>query len=450
MNMPATVIKPAPAQGTSIPANTVTEDEFIAVSDLNTVKTEVLQTYARQVIAEIEELQRENRWQDILTLCHPVESKLPDLAEKKLDTDIRAHLAFALGQVKQFDDAIAELTVCVQRDPENFGYHSSLAYTAYNSLYAAKNREIFLAGNIKTRRIELAHKHFRQAQLLRPDGITNFYREGMLFKQIENKADRALPLFKSAVSNWEALEPNQQDERHQQHKNYVKALYQLASVLLTIGNARAALPLIRKCLAEDEKFNHLSMLFKYFATGKVHFHLNQLAEARDALVFAIKCAGDQPNDFAHELLARTYLAMDNPGRALEVVENIPVKARKPYYRWTEADILCAMKEFNRARNVLLQCQERDNRGKHKALIRLAKIEYLTEHFEQAAEFGAKAVQFFKENWSNPYDAGLFWQAAALLRLGRMDESRAIARQLQEHNPRYPKLDRLLAALEMKL
>jgi tetratricopeptide (TPR) repeat protein len=447
MNAPATIIKPAPFETAPAPVAAITGDEFIAFEDLNTVKAEVLQTYCRQVVSEIGELQRESRWEDILSLFYPLESKLSDLVEKKLDTEIRSHLGFTLGQIKRFDDAIKELSLCVERDPENFGYHSSLAYTAYNSLYAAKSREIFLAGNIKARRIELAHKHFRIAQLLRPDGITNFYREGMMFKQIENKADRALPLFKSAVANWEALEPARQEERHQERKNYIKALYQLASTLLAIGNAKAALPLIRKCLAEDEKSNHQSLLFKYFALGKVHFHLNQLAEARDALVFAAKCSGEQQSDFVQELLARTYLAMDNPGRAWEVIEAIPVKARKPYYRWTEADILCAMKEFNRARAVLLQCQERDNRGRHKALIRLAKIEYLTEHFDQAAEYGARAVKFFQDNWSNPYDAGLFWQAAGLLRLGKTDEARSIAGILRDHNPRYPKLDKLFAALD---
>ena len=447
MNAPATVIKPAEYPLDSEPSVTMVEDEFIAIADLNTVKTEVLQAYSRQVSSEIDELQRDNRWEDILSLFYPLESKLPELVEKKLDTDIRGRMGFALGQVKRFDDAITELTICVQRDPENFGHHSSLAYTAYNSLYAAKNREIFLAGNIKAGRIELAHKHFCTAQVLRPDGVTNFYREGMLFKQIENKVDRALPLFKSAVTNWEALEPARQDERHQEKKNYIKALYQLASTLLTIGNAKAALPIIRKCLVEDEKSNHQSLLFKYFALGKVHFHLNQLAEARDALVFAAKCAAEQKSDFVHELLARTYLAMDNPGRAMEVVEAIPVKARKPYYRWTEADVLCALKNFSQAKTVLLQCQERDNRGRHKALIRLAKIEYLTENFEKTVEYSAIAVKFFQDNWSNPYDAGLFWQAAGSLRLGKKEEARSIAKRLRDHNPRYPNLDKLVAAID---
>jgi len=139
--------------------------------------------------------------------------------------------------------------------------------------------------------------------------------------------------------------------------------------------------------------------------------------------------------------------MDNIGRAWEVIEAVPVKARRPYYRWTEADVLSAMKDFNQAKSVLLQCQERDNRGRHKALIRLAKIEYLTEHYEQTVDYAAKAVKFFQDNWSNPYDVGLFWQAAGLLRLGKKDEAQSIANLLRDHNPRYPKLDKLFAAID---
>ena len=55
---------------------------------------------------------------------------------------------------------------------------------------------------------------------------------------------------------------------------------------------------------------------KYFAPGKVQFHLNRFA---DALLFAAKCRHDGPLDFVFELLARTYLAMGTAGKAREAV-----------------------------------------------------------------------------------------------------------------------------------
>ena len=182
------------------------EDELLALDDFNTVRADAAQRSLRRSLSDIDELTRAARWEDLLALFHPVEEKVPELVENRLDLEVRARVAFALGQVKRFDEAIEALKICVTRDPENFHYHSSLAYTAYNSLYAARNKEIFLSGNPRRERMELAHTHFKQARQLRPDGVTNFYRDGMLFRQIERKTDLALPLFEKAVANWDLLD----------------------------------------------------------------------------------------------------------------------------------------------------------------------------------------------------------------------------------------------------
>ncbi len=447
MSNTSAATKIVPNQPESANENHWVEDEFLGLGDLSMVRKEIFHNQSHQIASEIEEYMRDNRWEDILSLFYPVETKLPDLAAAGMDLEVRYKLGFALGQVKKFDEAISELTICVQRDPENFHYHGSLAYTAYNSLYAAKNREITLTGNMKSQRMELAHRHFQKAQLLRPDGVSNFYREGMLYKQLENKTEKALPLFKTAVRNWESLDEGQQKERHQERKNYIKSLYQLAGILVQAGNPRESLRLIQLCLSEDEQTNYLSILFKYFALGKVNFHLNQLPEARDALIFAAKCTNEINGDFVYELLARTYLAMENPTKAWEIIDRVPLKVRRAYYRWTEADILCTMKEFNRARSVLLQTLERDKRSCHKTLIRLVRIEYLRGNYQQAFDYATKAVQFFMENWGKPLDDGLFWQAVCQLRLGTKQEALRLANELKLLNPRYEKLDKLFQALK---
>jgi hypothetical protein len=55
-----------------------------------------------------------------------------------------------------------------------------------------QNREVFLAGKLKEDRIRLAHQHFTAAQAIRPDNVTNFYRRGMLLKQIEKEPKKAI------------------------------------------------------------------------------------------------------------------------------------------------------------------------------------------------------------------------------------------------------------------
>ncbi|MDD5205540.1 MAG: tetratricopeptide repeat protein, partial [Desulfobacterales bacterium] len=396
-------------------------------------------------LAEIEEMTRENRWEDILALYHPVEEKVPEIVLHGMDMDVQQKVAFAMGQLKRYDDAIQVLLCCFQRDPENYHVNSALGYVSYNSLFAARNREIFLSGKARQDRLQLAHLHLKKAQGLRRDGVTNHYREGMLFKQIEGKPHDSVPLFEKAVSNWDRLGKEEKEKRLQERKNFVKALYNLAGALLRTGNAGKAKNVLDRVLAEDQESTYFSTVFKYFALGKVLYHLNRFPEARDALLFSLTGA-ERPVDFVYELLARTYLAMACPREALEAIQKVPERFRRPYYQWTEADVWCALKDFLRAKKVLLQSQERDRRSKHKSLIRLAKVEYLLGSFDGAARCASEALKFFEEKWGTVFEEGLFWFALSMFRLGRREVALEAALALKRQNPRYPKLDLVLQKL----
>ncbi|MBN2124547.1 MAG: tetratricopeptide repeat protein [Deltaproteobacteria bacterium] len=426
----------APDESTeAVPAKTF-EDEFLSVDALDGISRAAAERTLQRCLAEIEEMVREKRWEDVVSLFSPVEEKVPEVASRGLDMELQLKVAFAMGQLKRFDDAIQVLQTCAEREPENYSVNSALGYTAYNSLYAARSREVFLSGKARQDRVELAHRHLRKAQALRPDGVTNFYREGALFKQIEGKPDEAIPLLERAVLNWDGLRGEEKARRHQERKNFVKSLYNLAGALLQTGKADRAREALDRVLQEDRESNHLSPLFKYFALGKVLYHLNRFAEARDALVFALRGA-DGPTDFVHELLARTYLAMGQAEQALKVIQQVPERARRPYYRWTEADVWCALKDFQRAKRALLSSQERDRRSRHKTLIRLAKIEYLLGNFDGSAKCASEALRFFEEKWGTVFGDGLFWRALSLFRLCRREEALESALNLRRHHPGYP-------------
>lgn len=421
-------------------------DELLAPEDLVPVHREAADRTRNRVMAELAEMVREKRWQEAVDLFHPVEEKLPELADHGLDLRAREKLAFALGHLGRHDDAICELKRCLRQEPDNFHLHASLGYTAYDSLWAGKNRQILLSGKARRERIELAHRHLAAAQALREGGVTNFYREGMLYREIEGKHDKAVPLFRRAVENWDVLDAEAQQQRHQERKNFVKALYQLAGALLKTGRPDRALAHIKRCLAEDETSNHLALAFKYFALGKVQFHLNHFAEARDALLFASKCRHDGPLDFVFELLARTYLALGNTDKALESIRRVPEPRRRPYIRWTEADALCAAGRHEAALKVLTGCVQRDGFSRHKGLLRLARLTYLLERYRETAGHAEAACRFYQDKWNNPCHEGLFWRSAAALRLGETERARELADELQECCPRFPRLDRLRAAI----
>jgi tetratricopeptide (TPR) repeat protein len=420
------------------------KDDFLTAEDLVPVDSDAARRELTRVLGEISALSSENKWEEIVALFFPVEEKIPELVEHGMDPDVRAGVAFALGRLKRHDEAIRELTICTDAYPDNFVYQSSLGYTAYDSLMSAANNENFLSGKARAERIALAHTHFRRAQQIRPDGVTNFYREGALLKNIEQKQKDAVPLFERAVRNWDALDEPAQKARHQERKNFIKALYQGAGALLSAGRASSALTFLRRCIAEDETKNYIELEFKYFALGKILFHLNKFKEAKDALLFAIQCGGAR--DFVCELLARVYLALKNVDKATEIIGKVPENKRRPYFRWTESDVLCAAGNYTDARKVLMQCAEKDKRSRHKALLKLAKIDYVLGNHEKAFAWAREADIFLRQRWESRSAEGLFLQAASLYRLGRNDEALGIALELKEIDASFPKLDKLLKAL----
>ncbi len=426
----------------------VYEDTFLTLTDLNPVQYDAARRSQKRTLSEIQELIRERQWEEAAALFYPVEEKLPELLSHQLDGRVREKIAFALGHLQRFDDAIAELQKCLKNDPDNFYLHNSLAYTAYNSLYSAQNREIFLSGKARIERIRLAHRHFEKAQQLRPDGVTNFYRQGMLYKKIENKSLQSVDLFHKAIVNWEHFSPAEKEKQQQQRKNYIKALYQYASALLEKGDARQALDVIKKCLVRDEKSECFSLVYKYFALGKVCFALNRYEPARDALLFSIKCnKQNKPVDFVYELLARTYLGMDNTARALQIITEVPEKRRRPYYCQTHADILCAVQDYKGALAVLERSQKRDSRSRHKSLMRMVKIAYLMRHYDRALKYASQADEFFKHKWGNHYDHALYWQSVSAMGLGDFERALNLAEKLETHNPDYPDLNKLKDAIK---
>jgi len=422
-------------------------DEFLSSDELVPVHIEAAERMQESILAEMETLFRENRWEDALSLFYPIEEKAPEIVELGVDVSVREKNAFALGHLQRFDEAIVELQICVNRIPDDFYIHNSLAYTAYNSLYAAKNREIMLSGKARQQRIALAEKHFRAARTIRPDSVTNFYREGMLRKEFQRKPAAALPLFLKAVENWDNLSEKDRERRHQERKNFIKALYQGASAALETRRAQLSLRLVKRCLAEDEASGHVAREFKFFALGKIHYHLNQFEAARDALRFAARCDAERPVDFVHELLARCYLALDKPEKALERIARVPEKRRRPYVRWTESDVLCRMGNFEAAINVLKKSIERDNRSRHKSLLRLAKIEYRLGRFPQTTAWARRAGTFFERQWGRELPEALFWTALGEFKSGNNAGALETAHRLREIDPHHPKLGLLLERLQ---
>jgi hypothetical protein len=117
----------------------ITGDEFLTADSMNPVLEQARERAFSQVLHDMEESFRQNRWEEILSIYYPVKEKLSELEKHPRLHQVRGKRAFALGQTKRFDEAIVELALCIDQAPNDYYHHNSLAYMAYNSLYAAKS-----------------------------------------------------------------------------------------------------------------------------------------------------------------------------------------------------------------------------------------------------------------------------------------------------------------------
>ena len=400
----------------------------------------------RVCLGEIAAARRSNSWEKIITLFHPLEDKEPDLVMAGMDVPVRREIAYAMGQLHQFDKALGEYEKCWQARPD-FLIASATAYTLYNCIYAAKNREMILPRQLKQKRLREAHEWFARAQELKPHRVTNFYRQAMLYKNIECKREKAVPLFAKAISNWEDYDEKTRKKRHQERKNYVKSLYNLASCHLQSNRTGQALEHIKRCLEEDEGRDYVRKEFKYFALGKIRYFSGDYEQATHALEFAAGFVKPAEGDFIHELWARVLLALERPKEAIKKINAIPEKMRRPFVRWTESDALVAFGDRERAVKVLTSALEKDRRSKHKTLVRLARINFSRGEYEQAVQKASEADDFHRRVYTTPDPDGLFWKSAALLRRGEAEEARKVCLELEDYRPEYHLLPRLRAALE---
>jgi len=403
-----------------------------------------------RVLDEIKELQRENRWEDILALFHPVEDKLPELADCGLADDIRSSLAFVLCRAGRAREAISLLKPVLRRNPENALLHYTVAYAALDILYTARNSRTPLPGSEKRGLLAIAQDHFKDACRLRPESVTFFYRYGILNKEIERKPRRAIPLFETAMANWEKKDADTQKREHQQYPKYIKAMYHLASCLHECGQTGRSYTLLERLILEDREKNHMHPLFKHYAMAKVLLALNRPKAALDHIETAlIRAEQDQDVEYVHELGARCCLLLDRIEQAAGYIDKIPVQRRRPYIRWTEADVLVAKGKREQALKVLASAAERDRRGRHKALIRMAKIYLQQKRYSQTLSVCDQALDFCQETFGNPFLEAMFWKAAALHLMARHGEALDIVCDLEKAGFRYPHFRRLARLVRQK-
>lgn len=396
-----------------------------------------------RLVTEINELQSANRWSDIIDLCHPLEDKWADLVDAGMDDGLRLKLSFALCQNDQHEEAISCLVPLVKREPENSLAHYNIGYIVLDCFFRSRSNRKLVPVRRRAELLELGHLHFEKAIEIRPDSVTFCYRYAILLKEIERKSRKAIPYFRKAIKNWQEMSSELQKRYHQMYPKYIKAMYHLASCELEEGHADTSLGLLEKVLTQDFNRNHLHPLFKHYAMGKVLHELGRLDECLQHLETALqRSERGQPTDFVYELVARTHQRLNQPQKGMQAIGKIPVRARRPYVRWTEATLLNSLGRQEEAMALLRKVADRDRRARHVALIRLCRIALGVNQLQRALKSAEEAVRFCQETYTNPSKEAMFWQAVCHFRLNQLHEAHELIKALEESRFRYPHFGRL--------
>ncbi len=419
------------------------DNDFLMQEASSPWSGEQLARQEKRLLAEAEELLTACRWEDMVAMFYPLEEKVPELVDAGLDTDIRLKAAFALDHLGRFEDALKLLGPVCREQADHYLAHYNYAYVAYNALYNAKNRRILLHGARKKELVSQAHRHFQICLRLRPDSVTPFYREGVLWQDIENNPGKAMSCFGRAIANWERRSVEDRREKHQERPKYVRALYHLAGCCLSKGQVGRSRSLYEKVIRVDEGRDFIAPVYKYYSLGKALHELGRSDEALEFLETAAQAAEqDQDTDFVYERAARCALELGRPEQAADFIDRIPQGKRRHYVRWTEADALAALGRLDKAKQILLRSAENDRRSKHRALLRLAKISYRQGEMDKALDYAGRANQFCLHTFGNESREITFWQAACFYRLARYEEAMARVEELRGGPRRHPHLNRL--------
>ncbi len=402
-----------------------------------------------RLVSDISLLRNENRWQDIVELCYPLEEKWPEVFKTDAGFAVVDEVIFALGQLKKFDEALELAFKTAKNRPDDYRATMQIAYTAYMSLQAAANREIMLTPAMRKERLDIAHRYFKKCEEIRPDGVTCFYRHGVLYRSTQNKPAKARPLFEKAISNWESLSEDARKNRHRERKHYVKALYQLSLCLLELGENKKAEKAITRCIEEDREHNYVENIHKYYTLGKILCRSGKFGDAVKALQRAAVDADPTSNSYVFYLMARCYLdnTQPSPQKALEALFRIPQKRLRPHELRLQAEAYIALGKLDKAKEILQKAADRDKKGRHKSLKELAVLEARSGNLDKALDYLKKADDFFRHTYGNPYATALYLSAAVYLKLGDLPRAESMASELKSYFPDYPGLKKILRGIK---
>lgn len=384
------------------------------------------------LVARAIELRKRNDWPAIAAWL----SSLP----RELDgawLPVADHVAFALGQLARFRDAI-ELVERTRTAEPSTRRDSALAYLCYAALLAQKaqkrDREAVDAPDR-----EILRSTFRSAMgaTLRawPDSIKDLYRLGVYEAQIESRHDAvALRVLERAISSYRALSDEERERRHDFRKSYVRALYAAGRSALRLRDAKRARRYAFACVREDEGRDHVAPLHKLHLAAKVCLATGELDHAERACRLALEGKGPPARDFVYGTLAAIASARGDHDAAVRWIDANVSPHRRSAAMWRQlGDARLETGDRARAMAAWQAGLLKDRAGRHLTLVRIGRAQLLEGKSTEALRSFRQACDFRRRHYASEDLPALEGMWRALEALGQSaDAAEVRERWLRAH------------------
>jgi len=378
----------------------------------------------QKVIEKIKDLQKKNRWIDIVQLSDPY--LLPEKSGWANVELLRA-AGFAHSQLRHFPEAERYYRRWIQLEPQSPSAWYSMGYLFYLQ-----------------KRFPEALDAYEKALKIFPDYLVCLYRKGVILVYQE-KGRQAADVLRRLRELYESSKDT--NYRRRNFRTYVKAIFQLGKAYYQLHLYQKAVDLFTTLIQIDKK-DFVKKTFKLYNLGKNYLELGRLDEAIAYLKEALKT--NEQKEYIWERLGRAYHVKKDYGEALKHFARALDCKRVPYIFVSRAETYLAIGEVEKARHDFHTALKRDRKGRHKIYLLLGNIAMQKNHLEEAESYYDKAIDFKKQTYLSDFAEAHYALSRMWLLRNKKEKSKEELEQAMTINPFMEWDENLLHALDLEV
>jgi len=271
---------------------------------------------------------------------------------------------------------------------------------------------------------------FEQALSIYPDYLVCLYRQARAYFEM-NKSLKTIKLIKQAVAIYQR---NQNEEwLHRHRKIYIKSLFLLGKAYLERKLFSDALSSFQDVISKDDR-GYIENEHKHYELGKAFFGLGRYQEALQA--FQQSNSYSSPLPHILDQIGRTYHKLGDYEKAIQTYHKALNIRSLPFIYFNLALSYLASGKTAAAIQCFHDCLRRDNKGKHKVYLELAKIYLEQKKMSEAHHYLQEAIQFKIKKYGKDYADAHYLLMFYYIELGDTNQARQELKMTLEIEPNF--------------